>query len=227
MRWNRYCDIFKQQSVYFRDNFNYKYLGKGDIDLFKLFLEKSHTHLNLNGKLGMVIPGSFTANQGCAPLRKLFFEKGKVEFLHSFENRWPTVFSAVDDRKKFIVFSAIKGGITDDFKCSFMKHDPNRLFDIDNHCLRMNLDQVKRLSPTDYSIMEFKNQKEIDFANKIYNGWPMLEDKIESTWNVTFRSELHMSQDSALFLTRKHLIRCMKENSFGTLIQIFQLQIIG
>lgn len=63
--------------------------------------------------------------------------------------------------------------------------------------------QGKKFSPDSLSVMEFKSQKDIDIASKMYGHWPLLGEKLKDTWNVKFRSELHMTNDSHLFKTER------------------------
>ncbi|MCF8075208.1 MAG: hypothetical protein K9K87_03445 [Desulfotignum sp.] len=198
-KWEECCDRFAEQSTYFKELLSYSALGKGDINTFKLFLEQFFTVLNEGGRMGIVVPSGLYTDQGCLPLRERFFYESSVLFLYGFENRWPTVFSSVDGRFKFIIFGTQKRGKTDRFKCAFMEHDPERLPLIDANALKMSVRQVKKFSPDTLSVMEFNNQKDIDLTAKIYGDWPLLGEKLEGTWNVKFRSELHMTNDSHLF----------------------------
>ena len=200
-RWKDYCASFAEQSNYVREPGAYVALGKGDINTYKLFLERFFNVLRDGGHMGIVVPSGIYTDQGCLPLRKQFFNKSRIRCLYGFENRWPTVFTAVDGRFKFVAFSTRNGGKTDSFKCAFMEHDPERLPAIDQAALKMGVNQVKKFSPETLSVMEFKSQRDIDVATKIYGDWPLLGEKLESIWNVKFRSELHMTNDSHLFKT--------------------------
>jgi hypothetical protein len=200
-KWEEYCDGFAEQSAYFKEPLSYGALGKGDINTFKLFLEQFFTILNEGGHMGIVVPSGIYTDQGCQPLRELFFGRSRVEFLYCFENRWPTVFSAVDGRFKFVTFGTRKGESTDKFKCAFMEHDPERLPLIDANALRMTVKQVRNFSPDTLSVMEFKSQRDIDVTANIYGDWPLLGEKLKDSWNVRFRRELDMTNDSHLFKT--------------------------
>jgi len=200
-KWKQYCDGIAEQSAYFKEPLSYSALGKGDINTFKLFLEQFFTVLCEGGRMGIVVPSGIYTDQGCQPLREQFFNRSRVEFLYCFENRWPTVFSAVDGRFKFVTFGTQKGGATDRFKCAFMAHDPERLPVIDANALKMSVKQVRKYSPDTLSVMEFKSQRDIDVTAQIYGDWPLLGEKLKDTWNVKFRSELHMTIDSHLFKT--------------------------
>ncbi len=200
-KWREYSDGIAEQSAYFKEPLSYSALGKGDINTFKLFLEQFFTLLNDGGCMGIVVPSGLYTDQGCQPLREMFFYKSRVDYLYGFENRWPSVFSAVDGRFKFITFGTQKGGKTDRFKCAFMEHDPERLQVIDASALKMGVNQIKKFSPDTLSVMEFKSQRDIDITAKIYDEWPLLGDKLENTWNVKFRRELDMTNSSHLFKT--------------------------
>jgi hypothetical protein len=80
-----------------------------------------------------------------------------------------------------------------------MEHDPERLPVIDADALKMSMKQVKKFSPETLSVMEFKSQRDIDVTAQIYGNWPLLGDKLKDTWNVKFRRELDMTNDSQLF----------------------------
>jgi len=193
-KWEEYCDGLAEQSAYFKEPLSYSALGKGDINTFKLFLEQFFTVLNKKGRMGIVVPSGLYTDQGCQPLRERFFYESKVAFLYGFENRWPTVFSAVDGRFKFITFGTQKGGNTDRFKCAFMEHDPERLPLIDTNALKMSVKQVKKFSPDTLSVMEFKSQKDIDVTGKIYGDWPLLGETAKDAWRIILTREI---QDNA------------------------------
>ncbi|MEO1993367.1 MAG: DNA methyltransferase, partial [Pirellulales bacterium] len=121
-RWKEYCEDFKASGAYFKFPENYRSLGKGDIDTFKLFLEQSYTLLKPNGTLGVVVPGSFYVNEGCMPLRKLFFTKSKIMFMYAFENQRPKIFHGVLGNKIILLLGLLKGGTTEFFRCAFGQH---------------------------------------------------------------------------------------------------------
>ena len=200
-RWEEYCNGFAEQSAYFKEPLNYSVLGKGDINTFKLFLEQFFTVLADGGRMGIVVPSGIYTDQGCQPLRERFFKQSRVEFLYCFENRWPTVFTAVDGRFKFVTFGTRKGGKTDRFKCAFMEHDPERLPVIDANALKMSVKQVRKFSPDTLSVMEFKSQRDIDVTAKIYGDWDMLASDSQAEWNVDFSTELDIVLDNDLLNT--------------------------
>ena len=116
----------------------------------------------------------FYANKGCIPLRYRLFRKNKVRCAYSFENRWPTIFTAVDGRKRILVLLVERGSRTNAFNCAFMQHDPQRLPSVHKNALQMTLKQVEELGRESYALMEFQSQKDIDLTSKIYGDHPLL-----------------------------------------------------
>jgi hypothetical protein len=200
-KWEDYGNRFTQQITYFKEPINYSSIGKIHINTYKLFLEKFFTVLCSGGRMGIVVPSGLYTDQGCQPLRQRFFSQSRVEFLYGFENRWPTVFNAVDGRFKFITFGTQKGGKSDRFKCTFMEHDPERLPIIDTIALQLTFEQVNKLSPDTLSIMEFDNQREIDIASAIYQDNPLLGNYLKANWQSAFQDEFNITHDSGLFMS--------------------------
>jgi hypothetical protein len=192
---------FKQASVYCKEPQAYASLQKGKIDLYKAFLERFFIILNNDGNMGIVVPSGIYTDQGCLPLRKRFFSQSKVKFLFCFENRWPTVFTAVDGRFKFVTFGTQKGRKTDRFNCAFMEHDPERLPLIDEKSLKMSVKQVKKFSPDNLSFVEFKSKMDLDLFTTIYGDLPTLGEHVEGAWNLELSQEFNRSSDSHLFNT--------------------------
>ena len=198
-RWDRYVDGFKEASAYCKEPKSYTCLQKGKIDLYRAFLERFFVVLKNGGYLGILVPSGIYTDQGCMPLREQFFNQSQIEFLYCFENRWPTVFSAVDGRFKFVTFGTQKGGITDRFKCAFMQHNPERLPAIDLRALQIEIKDIKRFSPEFFSFMEFSHQREIDIMSLVYHDWDDLGKHDPKGLRFSLLQEFNMTNDSHLF----------------------------
>ena len=199
-KWEEYGSSFDTQSLYFRQPAAYVAIGGGDINTFKLFIEQFFALLGMDGHLGIVVPSGIYTDQGCKPLRELLFNKSRIQFIYGFENRWPTVFPAVDGRFKFVVLSAQKGGKTIAFKCVFMGHDPERLPAIDCSAFVLSMDIVRQLSPDSLSLIEFKGQKDVDITTQTHVH-PKLSEVVNNGWRARLTREFDSSLDSHLFNT--------------------------
>ena len=204
--WLEYQSQYPYLSAYFRSAKQYEnqisiVSGKKagtDINLYKLFLEQCFNLLRTKGKCGIVIPSGIYTDLGTKQLREMLFSQTKVTGLFGFENR-KIIFEGVDSRFKFIVLSFEKGGTTQEFPAAFMRHDVEELELFPNHeDLLINIELVRRLSPDSLSVMEFRCERDITIANKMFQ-FPLLGEKINGKWNLRLTGEFHMTNDSYLF----------------------------
>lgn len=98
-QWFRTAPEFKNQSAVV----NGKKTGS-DINLYKLFVERSFHLLRPGGHCGIVIPSGIYTDLGAKGLRDLLFSETQIEGLFCFENR-KTIFEGVDSRFKFVVLT--------------------------------------------------------------------------------------------------------------------------
>ena len=199
-KWDNYGARLVEQSTYFREQDAYRFLGKGDINTFKLFLERFFILLKSGGHEGIVVPSGLYTDMGCQPLREMFFDSSAIDCLYCFENR-RAIFN-IHRSFKFVLFCTEKGRQTKEFKCAFMQHDPEKLPAIEAGALKMSVERVKKFSPETLSVMECNDQRDIDITGKIYGDWPLLGERVKDSWNVKFRREFDMTNASYLFKTQ-------------------------
>ena len=98
-QWFRAAPEFKHQSAVVGG----KKTGS-DVNLYKLFVERSFHLLRAGGHCGIVIPSGIYTDLGAKGLRDLLFGQTQIEGLFCFENR-KTIFEGVDSRFKFVVLT--------------------------------------------------------------------------------------------------------------------------
>lgn len=84
-----------------------------------------------------------------------------------------------------------------------------------NESLSISVELVHRLSPDSLSVMEFKNEIDIDIAEKMAK-FPTLGEEIDGKWKLKLSQEIHMTNYSYLFKTElsKGLIPLIQGNMF-------------
>ena len=204
-KWSLYQRGIAEQNLYFGEPSAYTSAPSGRNNIYQYFLLRGFDILNADGHLGLVIPSGFYTDKGCQPLRELFFGHSRIGFLYCFENRWPTVFSAVDGRFKFVTFGTKKGGKTDGFKCAFMMHDPERLQAIENTALEMRMDYIRKFSPDTWALMEFNSPRQLNISAALYSDSILLSDFTYGGQHIEFQLELMMNTAAKLFIDAKHL----------------------
>jgi hypothetical protein len=206
--WCEYQSKFPYVSSYYRSAEQYKNQisivnGKKvgtDINLYKLFVEQCFNLLRSTGECGIVIPSGIYTDLGTKQLREMLFQQTEITGLFCFENR-KEIFEGVHRSFKFIVLTFQKNNQTRFFPAAFMRLEVKELTNFPNEdSLNIDLDLVRKLSPDSLSIMEFKNETDIEVVEKMFK-FPLLGEKIEDRWNLKLTAEFHMTNNSHLFKT--------------------------
>ncbi len=206
--WGIYETTIKKQSDYYRKTYHYQsgiiQTGSkskrisGDINLYKLFLERIFVLLADNGACGIIVPSGIHSDAGTKGLRRLLFEENTVRRLYSFENRLG-IFPFIHKSFKFDLLFFLKNrNKTDEFQTSFMQKTPEILNDKQHGSLTISWERIKRFSPSAWSIIEFKNEYDLQIAGKMYQ-YPVLSEEVPNFTKISFSRELDVTIDSHLF----------------------------
>jgi hypothetical protein len=194
------ADCYRWQSV----QVNGKKTG-GDPDLFRYFVERADQCLGPGGRLGLVVPCTLWQAEGCTGLRRMLFNDRTVESLYTFENYRKWAFS-IDSRFKFTAF-VTRGSAPDashTFPAAFMLRDTKVLEGLlPDRVVRLDRDMIEALSPETLALLDFRCDADAKLMARLHREHPRLGDKEKSGWDVTYRCELHMTNDAWLFKSRE------------------------
>lgn len=202
--WTEYQNNYKKQMDFFNksENFEYQISKSGekstssDINLYKLFIEKSYKLLKSHGYCGLIVPSGFYSDLGSKGLRELLLKKNRLIHLFSFINR-KGIFEDVHRQFKFCTFVFKKEGITEKFLASFYMQDVSQLEDYKKIAYDYDVNIIQSSSPNSFSLIECKNKSEFEIFLKLYKHPLLMSDK----WNFTAKREFDMTNDSQLFHT--------------------------
>jgi len=212
----KYLSNYPHQSEYYRNATQYKNQisivnGKkagSDINLYKLFVEQCHNLLKKEGYCGIVIPSGIYTDLGTKKLRELLLDQSQVINLISMSNE-RNIFEGVMHNFKFCLLTYKKDKPRDYINSSFRiyVHEAVHPADLESFLsseeakLKIPIKVIKEFAPDSLSITEFKEQLDLDIAQKFIE-FPPLGRKLENVWNLKLSSEFHMTNDSALFQTK-------------------------
>lgn len=198
--WLEYQSRFHYVSSYYRSTPQYanqisivngKKAGT-DINLYKLFVEQCFNLLRQGGECGVVIPSGIYTDLGTKQLREVLFAHTKITGLFCFENR-KEIFEGVHRSFKFVVLTFQKSSHTLSFPAAFMRHDVAELERFPNEgALQIPVELIRRLSPDSLSVMEFKNETDVQIAVKMLS-YPLLGEHHKTRWNAVFAREFDMT----------------------------------
>ena len=198
----------------FRQSGDYPLLGRGDINLYSLFVERALGVLKPGGMVGLLVPSGIYADRTAAPFFQSVSTVGRVAGLFDFENRrqgtgLPPFFPDVHRSLKFSVL--ILGGAERTFAetpCGFFLDSAVDLNDPER-CFPLSPTDFGRVNPNTGTAPVFRTRRDAEITRGIYERHPVLVDRSggdeRRAWPVRYRTMFHMTNDSHLFRTAAEL----------------------
>ena len=202
-KWNEYVAFYRTYNAFLSQR--YQYQGSGDPNLYKLLTERNLELICKDGYLDILIPSGIQTDYGGSDLRKLILEECNLLELSSFENRGYNetingikhtihLFPDIDSRFKFSVLFIQKQSMPfTTFNAKFYMLNPAELKD--KEAIAYDTEMIKRFSPQNLSVMEFRSNADYLLCTKIRSTYKLMSD-LKFEW----RSELHMTNNSDLFI---------------------------
>lgn len=190
----------------------YEVLNRGKLNLFKLFVERSHALVKPRGVVGLLIPSGLASDQSSSEFFRQISGNGRVRCIIDFFNRrydGTLFFPDVYYRFKFSTY--IAGGSErtfDEARYGFFirslaeVNDPERVFPI-------SADEIKQINPNSGTAPIFRSRRDKQITSGIYARLPVLTDRSGSKpvtgWSLRCLQMLNMTTDSSLFRNRGEL----------------------
>ena len=191
-----------------RGSGDYPLLGRGDINLYSLFVERAKNLIKPDGFVGLLTPSGIYGDKTAADFFKQISAGGNVYGLFDFENR-KIFFKDVHASFKFCAL--IFGGsnrLLGETKCAFFLHDTNSINNRDR-CFSLTPADFARVNPNTGNAPVFRTRRDADITRRIYENHPVLVDRSgreeKRAWPVRYRTMFHMTNDSDLFCTDEQL----------------------
>ena len=176
-----------------RGSGHYPLLGRGDINLYSLFVERAMSLVKSDGIVGLLTPSGIYADKTAEEFFKSTTIGGRVSALFDFENRRPETglpdfFPDVDDRTKFCTM--IIGGTErwfDETQCAFFMHDVETVWDSDRS-FGLTPEDFARVNPNTGTAPVFRTRRDAEIIRRIYESHPVLVELSDNgdrrTWPV-------------------------------------------
>lgn len=191
---------------------DYPFLGRGDINLYSLFVESALNLIKPDGLVGLLTPSGICADKTAATFFKFVSTSGRLSSLFDFENRRPGLphfFPDVDSRQKFCAL--ILGGDERRFEqtdCAFFLHETDTIGDSDR-CFPLTPADFARVNPNTGTAPVFRRRRDAEITSGIYQRHPVLVDRSQGqekrAWPVKYVRMFDMTNDSQLFRTAAQL----------------------
>ncbi len=206
-----------QLSAVLRKSGDYPQLGKGDINLYSLFVERSLSLINPNGVAGLLTPSGIYSDKTAAEFFRSVSTTGRVAGIYDFENRRtlnPVAQTAKwfpDVHPQFKFCATIFAGSErrfDETQCGFYLNGKADLQDADR-VFPLAPDDFARINPNTGTAPTLRSPADAKLIRRIYRNHPVLVDhssgETRRPYAVRQLRMLDMTNDSALFRTAEQL----------------------
>ena len=187
---------------------DYPLLGRGDLNLYSLFVERAMQLVKPDGFVGLLTPSGIYGDRGASEFFNTVSTSGRVASIFDFENQ-RKFFREVHASFKFCVMTF--GGVARRFpetSCAFYLHDTAEIEDA-NRCFSMLPEDFARVNPNTKTSPVFRTRRDAEITRRIYENHPVLVDRSgdeeRRALPVKYSNMFHMTNDSTLFLTSERL----------------------
>ncbi len=194
---------------------HYPLLGRGDINLYSLFVERAQSLLKTGGMMGLLVPSGIASDKTAAKFFSGVATTGKLKALYDFENRrtrcgLDPFFPDVDSRFKFSAIIISGHSLDKPASCAFFLQSPEEILDPDR-CFPLSPEDFARINPNTGTAPIFRTRRDAEITRTVYKNLPVLIDHSGrepiKTWPVKYSTMFHMTNDSDKFRTRQELER--------------------
>lgn len=169
--------------------------GKGEQDLYKLFLELALSIVKPKGRTAMLVPAGLIRSQGARDLRASLTRQAGIIRFEIADNR--ARFFGIDTRFKFLILDAkFRPGQSE--SRIFLRHVTGTPTGMHSSSpIEMKTAVLERLRP-DLTLPEVKSQAEWDLFQRLAEAHPVFGNS-SGLWAHCYHRELDMSLDRDMF----------------------------
>ena len=125
-------------------------LGKGDFNLYRMFIETALRTICTGGRVAQVVQDGLYCGANCMAIREELFQNCSLDSILGFHNRQQAWFSGIADNQKFAIYSAQRPGKTERLRVAFnIRSVPELMRSRSDGALWMPLDLIEKFSPND------------------------------------------------------------------------------
>jgi hypothetical protein len=185
-RYSKYLKHYKDRGDYFKKAYSLQ--GSGDLNLYKLFLERSYDIAQI---VALLIPGQITVDKGGKSFRERFYDDGSLVNVVGLSNK-DGLFPAIDNNQKFVVILLNKESKNTQIGCigwisDFREFDRSKLVKVDKKFFE-NFDENKTIF--------LDTGKSLEIIKKITSNDNNLS---LSSLNYHYWGEYHVTNDASYF----------------------------
>lgn len=203
--WQAYCHRIYAAAAFIKRSGRYRLfadgnLGKGDFNIYRMFVELALMGINRSGRAAQFVPENFYNGANATAIRKHLYTRMKLESLVAFENTGKIWFD-IDSRAKFCLYVASRNGPTVSFRSAFGVNSTEKLAEASLHLpVEMPVSLIEEFSPESMAIAEVVHPSDISVSKKIYGRFPKFSAETDGLASRIYSREVDMGTDRELFV---------------------------
>lgn len=203
--WEEYCRTLYSSVSFMKNSGRYRLfapgnLGKGDFNVYRMFVETALCILRPGGRASQIAPEGLYNGANCMKIREELLNRGQLCSLIGLENTAGVWFPGVHRSQKCAVYVAQVPGQTERIPVAFNIRTHQELASVaKGRTMVMPVELVREFSPDALALMEFGSQRDIDIAQKMYKAHPKFGDETKGPPHRHYMAEIHMGNDRDLF----------------------------
>lgn len=170
-------------------------LGKGDFNLYRMFVESALGLTAPGGSAAQVTPSGIYNGANAQAIRAELFDNWNLQVILGFVNVREEWFSGAHPMMQFAIYSALRSGTTKGFSVGFQIENSTSLDSALARPVRLSVDMVRSQSPSTLAISDTVGGADVDVANHIYKQWPMFAAPSPDFPRGTYQREIDMGTD--------------------------------
>ena len=198
-----------------RSHGDYPLLGRGDVNIYSLFVERAMQLVKPDGFVGLLTPSGIYGDLTAAPFFQMVSTSGRVAALFDFQNQPPSYtgkprfFPAVHPSLKFcaIVFGGEERKFPRTDYAFFL--DGTQTIQDPDRCFSLTPADFARINPNTGTTPVFRTRRDAEITRRVHERHPLLVDRSTDVerraWPVRYVRMFDMTNDSMLFRTRAQL----------------------
>jgi len=175
-------------------------LGKGDFNIYRMFVETAMQLTRQGGRAAQVLPAGFYGGANAASIRREFYEHWQLSHVFGFINTTGAWFPEVHRDTQFCLYAGTKGRAGDGLTVAFGLRSSGDLAQaLAGGAPRLSVADIYQQSPTTLAIPETTNASDAAVATRMSRWWPFFGDETIGPPVRHFQREVDMGTDRDLF----------------------------
>ncbi|MBM0226674.1 MULTISPECIES: Eco57I restriction-modification methylase domain-containing protein [Micromonospora] len=170
-------------------------LGKGDFNVYRMFVESALTLTANGGAATQVTPSNIYNGANAQAIRAELFDHWDLRLMLGFINTGEEWFDGADGTMRFGAYSARRAGRTSTFSVGFQIKNPTDLATALKSPPRLSVEVVRSQSPDALAIGDTVGGTDSEVTDHLYRQWPAFSTISHDFPHRVYQREIDMGND--------------------------------